>query len=651
MSTNIIVDDNVDSFKLSLVGESSNFNTLIKKLGKKSNPTQYKNVSELLNSKQRSSEVVILSEEKITRKAIQRITVNRPLAAIAVLVKINSRKNFPHGNNHAITFVDQRMSKNAIRINLQCALRVAEKRNRLQSLEAFLNSHSDATCQTLKTISESTWTATVPANYHDMTKSLLRLMQRIGVNRVLLVSSTDTGQVLTYESCKDVNSVNVEISNSKNLSALNKLTQSVSIVNSTEHAHKLGNLTDSPWAYAMVFKYNTPAIEGNELQQSFLVSFRQDLEGFNKNEIELASIMYSIIGLGLQKVAILNYNHSAARDWSDTFDSISEPLSIINKRYEIVRANKAFSRAVGKHITKLPGRKCYSLFSQRNSKCKNCLPISKSISSIPIKVDGRRNQKFYVWSYPIKTSNREVQRIHFYRNISVEHQLTTTLIQSERMQAIGDLLTAVSHEINNPLTGIISTVQVMLAENKKNVRTELYEDLQEIENSALRAVQIIDNLLGFGDNSTDSACSVEEGISSVIKFSKSSLRSIDLELDIDKELSDISVSRSSFQQILFNIITNASNAMSANGNLKILAKNKESSFIIHLEDNGKGMSKKTIQQIFEPFFTQKNKGRGTGLGMVIVKDLVNRMNGSIKINSTLGTGTSIQLQFPKTVEA
>lgn len=638
----------IETFELCFVGDSSNFEQINLKLAPTTPMHSYQNVSEFLSSKKRSREIVILSEEKVTRKAIERISSSRSETAVVVLVKPGSSKSFLHDDRQLVTFIDPRMSKAAIEINLQSAFRVIERKNRLRSLRSFLSTQSDATCDTLKTISESTRTATIPANYHDMAKSLLLLMRRIGADRVLLVSPTDTGQTLTYECGSNFNAVNVEISSNKDLSLLHHMDGDVSILNSSKKRHGLEDLTDSPWAHAMVFKYETPQLEGSNVEQIYLISFRNNLDGFSEEDLALAKIMYSIIGLGLQKIAILNYNQSAARHWSDTFDSISEPLSIVDKRHEVVRANKAFSRAVGKHVNKLNGRKCYSLFSKRNSKCKNCLPLNGPGSNIPMKVDGRRNQKFYVWSYPIKTGTKEIQRIHFYRNISVEHQLAATLIQSERMQAIGDLLTAVSHEINNPLTGIISTVQVLLHEKEVNENEELLEDLKEIESSALRAVQIIENLLGFGDSSNESSCSVADGITSAIKFSKSSLRSVDLEIDIDNALSMVEVPRSSFQQILFNIITNASNAMNANGLLKILAKNNGSSFSIFLEDNGKGMSKETIQQIFEPFFTQRNKGKGTGLGMVIVKDLVNRMNGSIKIDSTLGAGTSVQLQFPNT---
>ncbi len=219
------------------------------------------------------------------------------------------------------------------------------------------------------------------------------------------------------------------------------------------------------------------------------------------------------------------------------------------------------------------------------------------------------------------------------------------------MKAIGNLLTAISHEINNPLTGILGTAQVLLAEISSSKDDQLLDDIQEIEGSAQRALQIIENLLGFGSNSNESTCSVTSGIDSAIKFSKSSLRDIHVNIEVDSDLSKIEVPRSSFQQILFNIITNASNAMTSKGRLRVHAKRSSSHFAISLEDNGKGMNKETLHQIFEPFFSQRNKGRGTGLGMVIVKDLVNRMNGSIEINSKVGTGTEVHLNFPIQSEA
>lgn len=640
-----------ESMEISFVGDRATYESVQEKTQSFSAVTHYPNINSLISNYNSQYRVVIVSQEKLTRKAIRRIKERMPNIAIVALLN-KQRSSIPSDLEiRPSAYIDLNLSNDAIQINLAAAAKASIRQSRLNSLTSFLFSQSSATCETLRIISDATKAATLPANFHDMTKSLALLLQRIGADKVSLVFTTETGQTMCYESNDDSSRIDFEISGARDISALDKFKDKLTLLHANDCDSPIKTISSTPWAHVLVFKYVLQSPNRSDSQTFYILGYRSSLDGFTEQEVSIAEIMHPIFGLGLEKVGFINYNLTASRDWSNTFDSISEPISIINKNYEIIRANKAFARAVGKRMLKLPGRKCYSLLSQRRSKCQHCLPLSHPGSSIPAQVSGRRNQKFYVWAYPIKTGSKDIQRIHFYRNISVEHQLATTLIRSERMKAVGDLLTAISHEINNPLTGILATAQVLINEHKSNSHSsELVEDLSEIESSALRSLEIIENLLGFGNNSDDSLCTVSEGIESAIKFSKSSLRAVDLKLRVNPALQSVTIPKSSFQQILFNVITNASNAMGEKGCLEISAESDIKSFEVRLSDNGKGMTKETLEQIFEPFFTQRNKGKGTGLGMVIVKDLVTRLNGSIKVDSSVGKGTTVRLKFPAALE-
>jgi len=185
--------------------------------------------------------------------------------------------------------------------------------------------------------------------------------------------------------------------------------------------------------------------------------------------------------------------------WQATFDAISDPVVIITKDYNIVRANLGFARAVGKDVKSLIGKKCYNCLAAIKNVCIGCPVPEAFIRKAPY--SGRyddvvRRKDYIVNAFPFsdEVDNTESVVVH-YRDVTEERRLQQELIQQEKMAAIGMLAGGVAHEINNPLGGIIAFSQLLKRDlDEKN---PMFGDIEEIERAALRCKKIVQDLLDF----------------------------------------------------------------------------------------------------------------------------------------------------------
>jgi len=252
--------------------------------------------------------------------------------------------------------------------------------------------------------------------------------------------------------------------------------------------------------------------------------------------------------------------------------------------------------------------------------------------------------------------------IAFLRDISDRKQLEAQLLQSQKMEAIGQLAGGVAHDFNNILTAIIGYADLIDMKLDKDDRLKYY--IQQILTSANRAAQLTKGLLAFSRKQIMHLKPVDlTGI--IIKFKGMLSRIIgeDIEVNINLKEEKISVIADPLQieQILMNLATNARDAMPDGGTLKIEAgyTDIDEVFIkkygfgktgkyayISVSDTGVGMDEETKENIFNPFFTTKEVGKGTGLGLSIVYGIVKQHSGFITVESNPGKGSTFTVFIP-----
>ena len=232
--------------------------------------------------------------------------------------------------------------------------------------------------------------------------------------------------------------------------------------------------------------------------------------------------------------------------------------------------------------------------------------------------------------------------------------------QKEKMAVIGTLSAGINHEICNPLGIARGQCEAFLLNLKDGLyKTKSAEELLERSKEIMakviketdRATAITKKLSGFAKPS--------KGESELVDISKEldevqglvgyelKLEKIEFVKDIEKDLPNIFVDKKQLQEVLFNLVRNAGQAIGEKGRITVSVRQKDRKVFIDIQDTGSGIPEDKVHQLFNPFFTTKEPGKGTGLGLFIVRQVVERSGGRIYLKQTkVGEGTTFTLEFP-----
>ena len=237
-------------------------------------------------------------------------------------------------------------------------------------------------------------------------------------------------------------------------------------------------------------------------------------------------------------------------------------------------------------------------------------------------------------------------------DVTVRMGLEEQLQHSEKMASIGILAAGVAHEVNTPLTGISSYTQMLRQQIKNDdPRSAL---LEKIEKQTFRAAKIVNNLLNF---SRSSKAEFENLDTNKVLLDVLSLLEHQLErgrIKVRKELNDLPLVRGNenrLQQVFFNLILNARDAMPKGGWLTLATRAEDDAVVVEVRDTGHGIKPEHVRRIYDPFFTTKGIGRGTGLGLSISFGIVQEHGGAIFVESVPGQGTTFQVALPSLAAA
>ena len=224
------------------------------------------------------------------------------------------------------------------------------------------------------------------------------------------------------------------------------------------------------------------------------------------------------------------------------------------------------------------------------------------------------------------------------------------LLHSDRLSALGQMVSGVAHELNNPLSGVIGFSELAL---KNNVDPRIGKDLERISREAQRCHKIVQNLLNFARRTKPErkAMNLNELVENVLDLRAHQLRmdNIRVETELDPNLPRTLGVYHQIQQVLLNVINNAHQAMLEVKGERVLTLRTEtdnSRILIRVTDTGPGIAPTALEKVFEPFFTTKTAGQGTGLGLSLSQGLVKDHGGEIRVESVLGKGTSFIVELP-----
>ena len=220
--------------------------------------------------------------------------------------------------------------------------------------------------------------------------------------------------------------------------------------------------------------------------------------------------------------------------------------------------------------------------------------------------------------------------------------------QTEKMVAVGLLAAGVAHEVNTPLTGISSYTQLLRAQmDPKDARVEW---LDKIEKQTFRGAKIVSNLLNFAraGGSDDASLDISKVVTDVLSLVEHQLDKARVRVvkDLGSDLPTVVGSENKLQQVLFNLILNARDAMPSGGWLTLKTFVDGRDVVVEVSDTGLGIPEADLPRIFDPFFTTKDVGQGTGLGLAVSYGIVQEHGGSIRAESAKGQGSRFEVRLP-----
>jgi len=227
-------------------------------------------------------------------------------------------------------------------------------------------------------------------------------------------------------------------------------------------------------------------------------------------------------------------------------------------------------------------------------------------------------------------------------------QKNKELMQTKKLAAIGTLASGVAHELNNPLNNIYLSAQVLAKEAGEGCSREIKEAVGDIVGQTERVKRIVSDLLEFARGREPQFRNVElkDLITDSYRHLGSSrnLEKVRFSLDADHSQAVAPVDQGQMEQVFANLFANAVDAMGGAGDLRVAIRSSEQSVVITVSDSGSGVPQESIEKIFEPFYTTKDKG--TGLGLAIVYNIIKKHNGDITIESEAGKGTTFTITLP-----
>ncbi|MHB8792914.1 MAG: ATP-binding protein [Thermoleophilia bacterium] len=242
------------------------------------------------------------------------------------------------------------------------------------------------------------------------------------------------------------------------------------------------------------------------------------------------------------------------------------------------------------------------------------------------------------------------------QQVEEQNQLQEQLTQSTKLAALGEMAANIAHEINNPLTGVLgysALLQRGLADDNPSLK-----NLKVIENETIRARDIVRNLLDFVRQEglkKRKACIRDVMDDTLYLLRKQAeLINVKIVLDYDDEVPQVYIDVNQMKQVFINILNNALHAMEGGGKLTVTIKaakpdGRRPWVEVSFSDTGSGIPPDKLEMVFNPFFTSKEAGEGTGLGLSVSQRIVEEHNGSIEVESQVGTGSTFTVKLPTAI--
>ncbi len=357
------------------------------------------------------------------------------------------------------------------------------------------------------------------------------------------------------------------------------------------------------------------------------------------------------LGVAIDNAQLLESISRAKTELEISFDAIQHNIFVIDYNYSIYRVNKATRRKYGR-LENIIGKKYYQVIYQDDDPPPNCPILLCFLTAKPVQEEGehpRWGGYYQFHAFPVFSTTGELERVVYYeKDITEERKMEERFRQSERLKSLGTLATGIAHEIRNPLASIHLNIQMLARELELN--DDQAQMMEDIQTEIKKIDRIVKQVLGFARPSKPAI--TENSLNQIVtychKLTRTQLRKkgINVTLELDDSLPHILCDFDQIAQVIMNLIINALEAMPNGGELvlRTFMENEKNRVGLLIQDNGTGISPEDQNRIFDPFFTRKV--HGSGLGLYISQQIIEKHQATMDFVSKPGRGTRFYIYFP-----
>jgi two-component system, NtrC family, sensor kinase len=339
-------------------------------------------------------------------------------------------------------------------------------------------------------------------------------------------------------------------------------------------------------------------------------------------------------------------------------ESVNVGLLAVDEEGRITRCNSTFEEILGITRNESIGKLIEDVFSPNfaaslsNLLGKTRWQVSENRHAYKLHTENHNGESLMlnVAIAPLRSIDRQQKgAIVVLENVTTRVKLEETLQQSEKLSSIGLLAAGVAHEVNTPLTGVSSYTQMLLGMIPET--DPKHALLQKVQKQTDRASNIVNNLLNFsrtGNSEEFSEIDLNKTLNDTLQLLEPQLKQSRVEIlkEYSKIPPKIFGNAGKLQQVFTNLILNARDSMFDSGRITITSEATENDVIITVSDTGCGIEEENLNKIYDPFFTTKAVGSGTGLGLAVSYGILQEHAASVKVTSEINSGTVFRLVFP-----
>ncbi|MFC2169101.1 ATP-binding protein [Acidobacteriota bacterium] len=391
---------------------------------------------------------------------------------------------------------------------------------------------------------------------------------------------------------------------------------------------------------------------GKKLDNTFL----------NSEDWDLLKTISSPVALALENAYLYNQANIRAlelerlKDYSENIiESLTVGVAVLDQKGKIIGWNRVLEETFAKNKEAVMEKKLSDVIGKKNFRAifpSDTQQDFRLLSEITLDMPSGEGKIFDIAKTPLLDNEmKPYGTVIAFEEVTEKISLQQQLLTSEKLASIGLLSAGVAHEINTPLTGISSYVQML---QKKLLHSEHSQILEKIEAQTERVARIIKNLLNFARNPSETSfyqVNLQENLKEIVSLIEYKLKTLNINLELNlSSMKSIWGQGERLQQVFINIILNAIDAMPNGGTLKIGLSQARDQAVIKIEDTGTGIKKQHLPHIFDPFFTTKGIGKGTGLGLSISYAIIKEHEGSFLVENKNKKGTLFTISIPMNLD-